>query len=331
MISLKSLKLKLPNKLAKIVTFLTIASLAVVLVCYRSINKNSGEKKGANSINLPETTKTIPVKKNNSNSLQIGARVYSLYDAESGSILIKENIDKQVPIASITKLMTALIIIENHSVDEIVKIPKYATKAIGSTVNLLTDEDITVGALLNCLLINSGNDSAYALAIYHSKSQNNNLSDEDAFKEFTPLMNKYGKEIGMQQTKYLDPAGLDDNAISTARDQAILLGKLLRNDYIKKIINKPSESVSSTDGKIVHKLENSNRLVKEEMYYSGIIGGKTGFTPTAGHNLITAANRDGHTLIAIIINTFQNTNDASALEARKLLEYGFSNYNWITI
>ena len=120
--------------------------------------------------------------------------------------------------------------------------------------------------------------------------------------------------------------------MSTARDQGLLVAYALGNDSFKKIITMPDAVLYSTDMKISHVIDNSNRLVKAEMYYQGIIGGKTGFTPTAGHNLVTAAQRDGHTLVVVIFNTYDRVNKAaSAIEARKLLDWGFDNFSWLQL
>jgi len=225
--------------------------------------------------------------------------------------------------------MTALIISQEHDMAEIVEIHPKTTQVIGSTIMLKENEKISVENLLNGLLINSGNDAAYALAYYNiTKSSQPTIDYSKAIDQFVDKMNKKAIEFGMKNTNYHDPAGLNDDARSSVRDQGILFARFLRSQILSNIINKASSDISSVDGKIIHKLDNSNRLVKDEMFYDGIIGGKTGFTPTAGHNLITAAKRNDHTLIAVIINTYSNSKSASAIEARNLLDWGFTNLVW---
>lgn len=301
--------------------------------------------KTSNSPNLPRVLGTqdiknisypkiapVPIKSKDSSNPDIKARYVALFDVDSGAMLYGSNENEKVPIASVTKIMSAVISLENYKLEDIVSISKQAATINGSVIMLRTDEKITVKSLLEGLLIQSGNDAAHALAEHYSTILNYPASPEEATTEFVKAMNKKAQDLELSDTKYLDPAGLDDNGYSSARNQGILISYALRNSTFKSIISTPESIIASVDGKITHKIDNSNRLVKQEMYYPGIIGGKTGFTPTAGHNLVTAAVRDGHTLVAVIISTYDTKNTAaSAIEARKLLDWGFNNFNWINI
>ncbi|KKP89212.1 MAG: D-alanyl-D-alanine carboxypeptidase [Berkelbacteria bacterium GW2011_GWA2_35_9] len=247
----------------------------------------------------------------------INAKNYILVDQKSAEIIVAKDEYISVPVASITKLMTAVLTMENGKLDDIATVSKNAVYTNGSTISLAIDEKISIDDLLNALLINSANDSAIVLAEHISGSE----------EKFVELMNSKAKDLRMNNTNFLDPAGLNDEGKSSAHDIATLLSYALRFDKIKSIIKTSEKDITSVSG-LNHHLVNSNRLVKEEMFFSGIIGGKTGFTPTAGHNLVSAAERDGHILIAVIINTFSNTNTASAEECKALLEWGYNNLKY---
>lgn len=328
MISLRNLKLHYVNLAIKTFYILTVFIIVIYIKVFL-INTKSGEIKGVASINLSDYKNiSIPTRKQKSPDPTIFARNYALFDVESGSMLYGNGYDRQVPIASITKLMTALIIIEENDLSNIATVPKEASLINGSIINLLPGEQITVKSLLTGLLLNSGNDAAYALAYYNVTNNEPEIEYDDAINKFVIKMNIYSTKYNLQNTKYLDPAGLDDNAYSTARDQGLLLSYLLNFDIAKQIINIGKSDIFSVDGRTKHILDNSNRLVKDEMHYTGIIGGKTGFTPTSGHNLITAASRNTHTLIAVIFSTTDTSKSASAIEAAKLLDWGFNNIVW---
>lgn len=247
----------------------------------------------------------------------VNARQAILIDRDSFYILYEKDAYLSVPIASVTKLATALVVLERYKLDDVVTVPREATLVAGTKIGLKTGEKITVENLLKTSLIHSGNDATYALA-YHGGS----------LQEFVGWMNEKAKTVGLKNTKFADPAGLDDSGHSTAFDLGILLARAFREDTVIKIVGTAKETVTSTDGVIRHELENSNRLVKEEMYFQGIVGGKTGFTPVAGHNLVAAAERDGHMLISVIINTYEDTKEASARENARLLQWGFENHTW---
>lgn len=258
----------------------------------------------------------IPKLKTDAKLPIINSRQYTLMDAESGYLIASQEPDKQVAIASMTKIMTAILTLENYKLTDVVEISSIAASTNGSDVQFRTKEKVSVGDLLDALLISSANDAAIALA-----------EQSGSVEIFVEKMNKKAEELGLTNTRFKDPAGLDDNGYSTAKDIAVLTSYVIRKPEFRKIIKQPEKEIVSVSG-IKHQLDNSNRLVKDEMFLAGVIGGKTGFTPVAGHNLTVAAERDGHTLIAVIINTYNNSNTASAEEAKKLLEWGFENLTY---
>lgn len=269
-----------------------------------------------NNFMLNSIIKKIPTKKSNFEEPDIWSQSYILIDQNTSMILAKYNENKKVPVASTTKIMTAIIVLENYKLDEIIKISQDAATQIGDDIDLMTDEKISVYDLLLCLLIKSGNDAAYALA------------EHMGYNKFIEKMNEKVKYLGLKNTEFKDPAGLDDSGYSTPYDLAIMTNYALKNNTFKEIINKQNAIAKSVDGYYEHELKNSNRLIQSDelFYYDKSIGVKTGFTPDAGHCLVSAASDKNHTLISVVLNTFEDTADASAKESNKLLHWGFNNY-----
>ena len=232
-------------------------------------------------------------------------------------ILYSKNPNNSIPIASITKVMTAMVALDLYRSDDIITVDEKAIDINGSKIFLKKDEKIRFDDLLYGMLMNSGNDAASALSM-------NKTSQE----EFINLMNLKAEELGLKNTKFNDVAGLDDNGRSSAYDVAILFSNAFKNELFKKIISTPEKQIFSVDKKTVHDLKNSNRLVNGEMSLGGVVGGKTGFTPEAGHTLVCSAERNNSLLVAVVLKTFSDDKSASAEEARKLLEWGFSNFTF---
>jgi len=251
----------------------------------------------------------------------INVRQYALVDNDTGEILLSKDPDQKIPIASITKIMTAIVALENYRSSDVVTVPAAATEQIPTVVNLRAEEQITVSELLHCLLIKSGNDAAYGLAAFMDKSGNADI------KPFVEKMNQKAFELQLTNTRFEDPAGLNDAGYSTAADLAIITRYALRNPTFRQIIKTPVYVAKNTTGTIFHQLENSNRLITT-FQYPGAIGVKTGFTYSASHSLVAAAERDNHSLIAVVLSTYVDSKTASAEEARKLLDWGWQNVIW---
>lgn len=272
------------------------------------------------NLTLPEIAPQVKVKFSAPRA-NIYAKNYLLVDLGSGTVLASKAESDRVPIASTTKIMTAVIVLENFQLDETVTISETAANQIGATANFRVGEKIKVIDLLKCLLIKSANGAAYALA------EHLNGPGEKGPQKFIALMNDKATSLGMANTEYHDPAGLDVTGWSSARDLVTITTQALKNPVFAEIVKTPSAVVTDVTGQIWHKLENSNRLVKD-WDYPGAIGVKTGFMPEAGHCLVSAAKRDDHTLISVVLNTNADTPTASAEESRKLLDWGFTNTIW---
>lgn len=262
---------------------------------------------------LPKINESAP-------KVSINSKNFSLVDGETGVELAGKNQFTEVPIASTTKIMTAIVALENYQLNDVVTVPQAATTQTPTVVFLRTGEEISVSELLHCLLIKSGNDSAYTLASFMDKTGQGTAP-------FVAKMNEKAAELAMQNTHYFDPAGLSDDGHSTAHDLAIITRYALLNPTFRQIVSTQKYVAANTTKTIFHTLENSNRLITTYQY-PGAIGVKTGFTYAASHCLVAAAERNGHTLVAVVLGTYADTPNASADEARKLLDFGFANVAW---
>ncbi len=276
------------------------------------------------SISLPP----VPVKSPTSPRPNFAANAVVLIDDATKIVLYAKNSDIRRAVASTTKIVTAQVAIEQFTnLDQPTYISKNAINQIGSLVGYRIGETATVRQLIYGLLMASGNDAAVQLSELMPPR-----GGQAGVAAFVDEMNQLASRLGMENTHFVDPAGLDDLGYSTPADMTKALSGLLQYPELAKIVGM-ANYVYSSPQQYVHTLKNSNRLVTDEMHYMGIIGGKTGFTPEtpdggAGHCLVVAAMRDGHRLIAAIYGTYSGAPQASAEVARQVLDYGFNNFTW---
>lgn len=316
--------LSAPSK--KLVTKGVMTVFAIVLVVKAGLMVNqrssafadTGVVKGARIDKIALPTLELPPKTVNQSQPKISTKFFALYSPETGYLVSGKDAETPVPIASLTKMMTAIVVSQNFDFSKQITISRNAVSEIGSDAQLRIGETLSVEDALRALLIVSANDAAYALA-------ENSPGGVDGFVQ---KMNQTAQHLGLQQTEYKDPAGLDDTGHSTAKDLAIIASYLLTDERLAAIVRTPETDIYSANFHIKHHLKNSNRLLQQDLYYSGILGVKTGFTPDAGHSIVVAAKRDNHTLVAVILNTYLNTKDASAREGARLLDWGFENLSW---
>ncbi|HEY4495312.1 MAG TPA: serine hydrolase [Candidatus Paceibacterota bacterium] len=244
--------------------------------------------------------------------LEINAEAALAMRADGGRIYYNKNMEERRPVASLTKLMTAIIVLENYNLEEIIKVPLAAVQREGSRGDLKPSEEITVRSLLNMMLIDSSNDAAIALA---EKNPN-----------FVSLMNKKAKEIGLLNTRFSNPDGLDeDNNYSTAVDIAKIFVYLTSNyPAVLDILKTENMIVYSADGKVAHRLKNTNALLGA---ISEIRAGKTGYTDKAGGSL------------ALLVSSFHFGNENNIItivlgspdrfgESEKLIQWLKESYIW---
>jgi len=251
-----------------------------------------------------------------------------LIDAKTGKVLYEKNSNQKLQPASLTKMMTALLVVENLDLDKKVTITAEAANISGNNMALKEGEILTVGQLLNALLIYSANDAAVALGIEVS----GNL---DSFIE---LMNTRAKELGMDSTHYISPNGLveSNNHITTASDLAILAKKDLNNKVIRQIVKKSKCEIPATNMSKKRTYESTNKLLYDKttkvvinnvsryLKYDGAIGVKTGYMNASGYCFVGAAERDGTEYIAVVLKA--KDNNGRFINAIKMLDYGFENF-----
>ncbi len=239
----------------------------------------------------------------------VSAKSAILIDGYDGTTLYEKNADAMLPIASTTKIMTALVVLEYADVTATVSVPAAAVGVEGTSAYLYQGEKITVRDLLFALLLQSANDAACALALFTS----GNLED------FTALMNQKARSIGMTNTAFVNPHGLPaEGHYSTARDMALLMKNALQNPDFLAISGAVNHTTKSLEGGTVHYFRNHNRLLSD---YDKCIAGKTGFTKSAGRCLVTAAEESGARLICVTLSAPDDWNDHKTLYEAHFPEY----------
>lgn len=234
-------------------------------------------------------------------------------DMDSGRILYENNKDKQMLIASTTKIMTAVIAIENKNLNDVVTIGDEVLDMYGSNIYIEKDEKMTLRDLLYGLILRSGNDASVSIAKYVGGSIEN----------FVKLMNEKAKKIGMNNTIFNNPHGLDEDTknYSTAYDMAKLMK--YANNLIEFVEISGTKKWTVTTNKKSYVWYNRNKLLNNYKY---LTGGKTGFTPKAGKTLVSTASKDKLNLIAVTLN---NPNHYEV--QKKLYDYYFSKYKSVLL
>ena len=234
----------------------------------------------------------------------VSAEKAILMDAVTGRVLYERNADEESLIASTTKIMTALVVCEQCNVLDRVRIPAEAVGVEGSSLYLREGEVLTVQELLYGLMLHSGNDAAEALAIYCGGT----------VEGFAELMNDKARQLGLVNTHFVNPHGLDaPDHHSTARDLAVLAAYAMEDPIFRQTVSTKTVTVGERS------LRNHNKLLWQ---VNGAEGVKTGFTKAAGRILVSSASRDGRRLIAVTINDPDDWRDHASL-----LDDGFARYS----
>ena len=249
------------------------------------------------------------------NSLNINARSCVVLDRTSKKILYGKNEYNKVKMASTTKIMTATIILENCDLNKTVSVSKKAANTGGSRLGLKTNDKITIRDLLYGLLLVSGNDAAVCLA----ESCSGSVSD------FAILMNKKAIELGLTNTHFETPHGLDsDNHYTTAYELALLSDYALNNPIFLNIVGTKTYTININGNS--KNLSNTNELLGN---LSGVYGIKTGFTNGANRCLVTACKREDMDIICVVLGC--DTKNFRSLDSTKLINYSFDNFEYINI
>lgn len=296
---------------------------------------------------------SIPQKKFENIAPVIKAKSAIAVDLENGLILYEKNIHEPLAIASLTKLMTVVVSIEENHLKDVVTVSKNAASSPGSKIWLAPGEKITVESLMYAALIHSANDAAVALAEYNADSSEN----------FVVKMNQKTRELGLISTHFINPTGLDEDEsmeggdmqndpkkeestdnksssddknptdasdkqlslprsnYSTAYDLTLLGRYAFGKSFIRRAVGKKELDVASTNEKLVHKLKTTNELLNS---YLKVLGLKTGTTDEAGECLIAIIeNDDGHDILTVVLNS-----PSRYTETKVLADWVFRSYTW---
>ena len=240
----------------------------------------------------------------------ISAQGAAVIDVDSGRILYDKNGQQKMRVASLTKIMTAIVAIEEADVNEEVTISNHAIGVEGSSIYLRQGEKLTLEQLLYGLMLRSGNDAGVAIAHHVGGS----------LEGFSHLMNEKAEHIGLSGTRFVNPHGLDDSNqhYSTAVDMAKLTAYALHNELFKKIVSTQVKKIPQHGEKWDRKLINKNKMLR---LYQGADGVKTGYTKLAKRCLVSSATRDERQIAVVTLNAPNDWEDHS-----RLLDYAFEHF-----
>ena len=227
--------------------------------------------------------------------VSVSARSAILMEASTGAVIFEKEPDERLLIASTTKLMTALVAVENASLEDTVTVPAECVGVEGSSMYLKAGEELSLRELLYGLMLESGNDAAVAVAVHVAGS----------VEKFVELMNDRAASLGLENTHFVNPHGLNaEGHYSSARDLAKIMAEGMKNPLFAEIATTKSISFGARS------YSNHNKLMWS---YEGMEAGKTGFTKKAGRTLVTCAERDGLRLICVTLNDGDDWRDHTAL------------------
>lgn len=248
-----------------------------------------------------------------------------LMDTKTGEILYDNNIDDKIYPASITKLMTAILVVENCDLDEIVTVSENAIISVPKgyvNANLQIGEELTVESLLYVMLIPSANDAANALAEHVAGS----------IESFSTMMNTRAKELGCKNSNFTNPSGLHEKEhYTTVRDLSLIAREAISNSTIKKIVGTANYTLQNTDkyNKTKRMFTTTNYMKRKSLskyYCDYCIGGKTGYTDDAKNCVVEFSKKDGIELTAIVMGVNSKVKGEKFLEAKRLFDYAYKNY-----
>ena len=237
-----------------------------------------------------------------------------LIEASTGDAVFAQNAEARLPMASTTKIMTALVALESCPLDDTVTVPPEAVGVEGSSIYLTEGERLSFEDLLYALLLESANDAAVAIAVHAAGS----------VEDFVARMNEKALALGLEDTHFANPHGLDDDAhYTTARELSLIARAAMENPDFRTITATTKRVIPLQGDAGARLLINHNKMLWQ---YDGAIGGKTGFTKTSGRCLLSVAERGGVTLIAVTLKAPDDWRDHTAM-----LDYGFSVYESATL
>lgn len=264
-------------------------------------------------INIQE--ETIDVSNNLAGEPKLDSRIAVIYDRKTNRVLFGKQENKKSAMASTTKIMTCIVVLENAKLSDEVTISAKSAGTGGSRLKLKKGDKITVLNLLYGLMLRSGNDAAVALAEHVGGS----------IEGFAELMNKKAEELGLKNTHFVTPHGLDDpEHYTTALELAKLTDYALENEMFSKIVNTKSCAISINNN--ITEIANTNELLG---VLTGVNGVKTGFTNNAGRCLVTSVNRNDMNIITVVLGA--DTKKIRTSDSIKLIEYAYKNYKEVNL
>lgn len=244
-------------------------------------------------------------------ALELSAAAAYVVDLSSMTVLYEKNPDQELYPASSSKMMTALVALDNFKLDQELLVATEAATTLGTKLSFASGHRVKVADLLAALLISSANDSAYILANQFP----------GGYTAFIEAMNQKAQELGLTQTKFINPAGLDEpGQQSTARELNLLARELLRHQYLRELVATPYKKISNQEQGWSFDLYNTNQLLGQIM---GVVGVKTGTTELAGEVLITLVEREGRQILISLLGSQNRYADTT-----NLLAWIFNNYEW---
>ena len=261
---------------------------------------------------------------------EISAQAAVLIDSSTGKIFYGKNEEQRMYPASTTKIMTAILTLENADLNDVVTVPYDAISSIPagySIAALQTDEQLTVNQLLQVMMVYSANDAANVLAFHVSGS----------IEDFANLMNQKVSELGLSNTHFTNPSGMhDENHYTTAHDLAVIMQYCMKDNTFRNLAGLKSCTIPATNKSESRTYNTTNNLlvnnqtnINNNSYYEYAIAGKTGFTTPAKNCLVSVANKDDLELICVVLAAGENANGTSTKfsDSKSLFEYGYANYS----
>ena len=289
--------------IAIVISIPSIVDLTENSIFSLQVPSNNSQVAGIQKYNIPPVSKNIPIP-------QFSAKAVFIKDLTSNTILFQKEASMPLPVASTTKIMTALVSSEYFKPNSSLRV-NIGASVSGAKAGLLPGEDLSFRSLLYAMLLNSGNDAAYSLAENYP----------GGILGFVSAMNKKAAQLSLQNTHFDNPAGFDSpKNFSSAKDLAVITEEALKNVSLARIFATKQTNIVSLDKKYTHQLANLNKLLSQ---VRGVMGVKTGYTEGAKENLVTFVDRDGHQILTVVLGS----NDRFG-ESAKIIEWVYSNYQW---
>lgn len=292
----------------KCLSLIVLLSIIIINSNYVVANTTDNE-----DINVYEIIQTCS--RDVENDIEINSKIAVVYDRNTGRVIWGKDENKRSAMASTTKIMTAIVALENGNLNDVVKVSSKSAWTGGSSLNLKTNDEAKLEDLLYGLMMKSGNDAAVAIAEHIGGS----------VEGFAQMMNNKATEIGLKDTHFVTPHGLDDpDHYTTAKELAIISDYSMKNNKFAKIVSTKNYTIN-INGR-TRDIKNTNELLG---VLEGVTGVKTGFTSNAGRCLVTCVNRNGWEIIVVVLRA--DTKKIRTADSVKLIEYTYKNYSLVDV